>query len=141
MPKFNPTAYPVITKVVRGYLWFSSPDFDVHITERFEYLRQAQQIGELYLRIWARMTEVAAKRNPEKLPSPSSRADMFPKNPDDQEVGIGIAARIKGWSKDTLRREHKAGKIPAKTTPGGHLRFRVGDLQDEPSREQPLIST
>lgn len=47
-------------------------------------------------------------------------------------VGIGEAARLLGWSRDTLRRWADEGVFPAgaiELSPGGHRRFRVEIIQ------------
>ena len=48
-------------------------------------------------------------------------------------LGIGKAARILGWSTDTLRRWANAGVFPQEAielSPGGHRRFRVEIIRE-----------
>ena len=60
-------------------------------------------------------------------------------------VGISEAARILGWSKDTLRRWANAGVFPhdaVELSPGGHRRFRVEVIREwARSRASKLTSS
>lgn len=49
--------------------------------------------------------------------------------PDTFDVPSGRAARLIGCHQSTLARWAEQGLIPHLRTPGGHLRFRVADLE------------
>lgn len=44
-------------------------------------------------------------------------------------VGVSEAARISGFSADTIRRYADQGILPSTRTPKNHRRFRVADVQ------------
>jgi excisionase family DNA binding protein len=46
-----------------------------------------------------------------------------------EQVGVADAARITGWSPDTIRRAADSGKLPHKRTPGGQRRFLRSDVE------------
>ena len=48
MKKPNPGNFPVVFRIVDGYLLMSAPDFGITVKKRFDVFRKAEEIGNLY---------------------------------------------------------------------------------------------
>ncbi len=67
------------------------------------------------------------------------RNQTQPRRPDERSewLTLGRAAEYLGVAQSTLRKWCDAGRAPAFTTPGGHRRFRKGDLDGFLERSRP----
>ncbi len=125
---FDPLKYPIQIRVLNGYLTASSPEFGIHLTKRFDEIRKAQEIGELYLEMAKRVKDEGLKLIQNQNPIPElKRPQLEPLN-DDFRLSTKEAAAILGVTVTTVIRWVEAGKIRCKKTLGGHRRLSFTDV-------------
>lgn len=129
MKKINPGNFPVIFKILDGYLVMSAPDFGIIIKKRFDAFRQAEEIGNLYLDLVRKIDEEikAISRRKGKIPEVRRLKDVLPK---DTLVNYSVKemSRVMGVSEDTIRRMSDEGTLSCKVTRGGHRRFSQEEM-------------
>lgn len=126
---FHPASYPVVIRLVQGYLTASIPDFEIHLAERAELIDEAV-IGRLILTAWKRCDQKLKGGSPlEQGRTPSSTEKILPTSVLDRPLSIREASREAGLSEATLRRACDRSELQADKTPGGHRRIRTSLLQ------------
>lgn len=130
LPTSTPAKYPILIRVVQGYLVASVPDFDFHLSERIEQISE-KGIGNLIVQLWKkcdlRLRELSQKQ--ELPPEASSQKTLFPSPHQATSWKIQEVSRITGLSQATIRRAVERGDLHCALTPRGHRRFREADVR------------
>lgn len=120
-----PMAYPIILRVVRGYVEASQPDLGIYrVRGRFDDIRRREEIGAIVLDLWQEIGRMIATGTAEKAPSAPKNLSQGGRP---EAMSTGEVAELLGVSTETVRRMCKAGKLDHYTTPGGHQKIRVTD--------------
>jgi excisionase family DNA binding protein len=130
MATFNASSYPIVFKIIDGYLLASSLEFGITISKRFSEVRQADEIGSLFLEVLKRIEKEIAKRHAlqEPVPEPRKLKELIPSD-DPPVMTIREVARLLRVSADTVRRLSDSGRLTSFNTPGGHRRFRLSHVK------------
>jgi excisionase family DNA binding protein len=130
MKKTNPGHYPVIFKIIDGYLVVHSPEFGMVVKKKFDLLRQAEEIGNLYLDLVRKMDEEIKALSKRKMKIPEARKlkDVLPKE-SQTFYSVTEMARMLGVSSDTVRRMADEGALKCRLTRGGHRKFTHAEMQ------------
>lgn len=130
MPKFNPENFPIILKVIDGYLVVSAPEFGLHLKKKFDRIHRASDIGVLYLDMVKKIAfELKTlEQRKKRIPSPKRvSSDEAPFK--DATLSVKQVSTILGLSEDTVRRMADDEKIACRKTPGGHRRFSARSVE------------
>lgn len=130
--RFDPRRYPIVIRVINGYIEASQPDLSIYrVRGKFDDVQKAEDIGKIILEVMNEATRkyCALFSENAKIPSPS-----FPKGTIDLSAKATLkvkeVANYLGVSQDTVRRLCRSGKLKAVLTPGKHRRFRMDDVRD-----------
>lgn len=130
LPSSSPANYPVLIRVVQGYLVASVPDFDFHLSERVEQISE-KGIGNLVVQLWKkcdlRLRELSQRQDP--LPEASSQKTLFPSPHQATSWKIQEVSRVTGLSQATIRRAVERGDLNCALTPRGHRRFQEAEVR------------
>lgn len=121
---FDPTEYPIVLRVVKGYVVATQPDLEiVRSRGKFKDLKAREEIGAIVLDVW----EEIVKRSKEDSPPPPSLARQAVSDSILQLLGTSEAAKAMGVSCSTIRKMCDRGDLQFITTAGGHRRIRITD--------------
>lgn len=122
--------YPVVIKQSQGYLVFSIPDLNIHLTESLDSIQDPESLGRRMVEIWKRvdlrLQELA--RLGKAIPPPADSTHPLARNKK-KWVTPEEASRLLGMSVQTVRRMADEGFFTCRKTRGGHRKIRVDSLQ------------
>ncbi len=122
---FDPRRYPVVTRVVDGYIEVSQPDLGLYrYKKKFDEIRKAEEIGNLVLDVMKEAFDsyMKATREEREAPLPSQPKGVLSPQ-DSPHLSIREVATVLKVSQDTVRRLCADGKLKPILTRGGHRRF------------------
>ena len=128
---FDPRRYPIVLRVVDGYLEISQPDLNItQVRGKFDDITQAEEIGRAVLDVMSRATKKYVElfsTEESTIPQPSHPKGILV-HPGEAVLGINEVAQMIGVSKDTVRRLCLDGKLNPVLTRGKHRRFRLKNV-------------
>lgn len=128
--KINPGNFPVILKIIDGYLVLSSAEFGLILKKRFDSFRKAEEIGNLYFDMIRKIDEEIAGRlrRKERIPEPKKLNQVLPVEAS-TVYSVREMSRVLSVSEDTIRRMADEGTLKCKLTRGGHRKFSAFELE------------
>lgn len=126
--KINPGDYPVTFKIIDGFLIMASFEFGISIQKKFNVLKKAEEIGNLYLDLVEKIDKEIKNRLKNKFEIPEARTlkktlKIDTVKEEKKYIPLKKVSKMLGVSVDTVRRMADENEIKCKKTRGGHRRF------------------